>query len=40
MSAAVAAGKLLGQRLKNGHDRTTVTQKMQEKMMAMFASTA
>ena len=40
MSAAIAAGKLLGQKLKAGHDRMAVTQKMQEKMMAMFASTA
>ena len=40
MVAAVEAGKLLGQRLKEGHDRTVVTQKMQEKMMAMFASSA
>jgi multimeric flavodoxin WrbA len=38
MAAAVEAGKLLGQRLKNGHDRKAVTRKMQEKMMAMFAS--
>lgn len=34
----VEAEKLLGQRLKNGHDRMTVTRKMQEKMMAMFES--
>lgn len=40
MVAAVEAGKLLGQRLKNGHDRTTVTQNMQKKMMAMFESSA
>ena len=39
MSAAIAAGKLLGQRLAASHDRMVVTQKMQEKMMAMFAST-
>jgi hypothetical protein len=38
MAAAVEAGKLLGQRLKNDHDRMAVTRKMQEKMMAMFAS--
>ena len=38
MAAAVEAGKLLGQRLKNGHDRMVVTRNMQEKMMAMFAS--
>ena len=40
MVAAVEAGKLLGRRLKEGHDRKTVTRKMQEKMMAMFASSA
>jgi hypothetical protein len=40
MAAAVEAGKLLGQRLTNGHDRMVVTQKMQKKMMAMFASSA
>jgi multimeric flavodoxin WrbA len=40
MAAAAAAGKLLGQRLKNGHDRVTVTQNMQKKMMAMFAASA
>ena len=40
MAAAVEAGKLLGRRLKNGHDREVVTQNMQKKMMAMFASSA
>ena len=40
MTAAVEAGKLLGRRLKNGHDRKAVTGKMQEKMMTMFASSA
>ena len=40
MVGAVEAGKLLGQRLKEGHDRMVVTRKMQEKMMAMFASSA
>ena len=40
VAAAVEAGKLIGQRLKNGHDRRDVTRKMQEKMMAMFASSA
>lgn len=40
MATAVEAGKLLGERLNNGHDRTAVTQKMQEKMMAMFESSA
>jgi hypothetical protein len=27
MEAAAAAGKLLGERLRNGHDRKVVTQK-------------
>lgn len=40
LAAAVEAGKLLGERLKNNHDRMAVTQKMQEKMMAMFKSSA
>jgi hypothetical protein len=40
MAAAVEAGKRLGERLNNGHDRTAVTGKMQEKMMAMFKSSA
>jgi len=40
MATAVEAGKLLGQRLKNGHDRAVVTQNMQKKMMAMFAASA
>jgi multimeric flavodoxin WrbA len=38
MASAAEAGKLLGQRLKNGHDRMAVTRKMQQKMMAMFES--
>lgn len=40
MASAVEAGKVIGQRLKNGHDRMTVTQNMQKKMMAMFESSA
>lgn len=36
MAAAVEAGKTLGERLKEGHDRMQVTQAMQEKMMTMF----
>ncbi len=36
MAAAEKAGKTLGARLKEGHDRMQVTQAMQEKMMAMF----
>lgn len=38
MAAAVNAGKILGERLRNDHDRMTVTQKMQQKMMSMFES--
>ena len=40
VATAVEAGKLLGQRLTNGHDRMAVTRKMQAKMMAMFDSSA
>lgn len=36
MAAAVDAGKLLGHRLSDGHDRTKVAKEVQEKMMAMF----
>jgi hypothetical protein len=31
---------LLGERLRNEHDRARVTQRRQEKMMAMFESSA
>lgn len=40
MNAAVEAGKKLGERLREGHDRGAVTQKMQQKMMEMFKGTA
>jgi multimeric flavodoxin WrbA len=36
MKAAVDAGKLLGRRLREGHDRAAVTLKMQQVMMARF----
>lgn len=36
MQAAVNAGKLLGERLRHGHDRQAVTQKMMQVMMAKF----
>ena len=36
MQAAEEAGKLLGQRLRQGHDRMQVTQKMQTVMMEKF----
>lgn len=38
IDSAVHAGKLLGQRLKNGHDRQVVAKKMQEKMMSLLKS--
>ena len=40
MAAAKNAGKLLGDRLRGGHDRGAVTAKMQEKLMSMFAESA
>ena len=40
MQAAVEAGKKLGQRLQNGHDRMQVTQKMQAVMMEKFKGSA
>lgn len=36
MQAAVEAGKLLGKRLTQGHDRKAVTEKMQQQMMEMI----
>ena len=40
MEAAAAAGQQLGERLRNGHDRQAVTQKMQQTLMQMFAESA
>ena len=40
IESATAAGKLLGQRLRDGHDRMAVTQKMQERLMAKFKESA
>lgn len=40
MQAAAEAGKLLGKRLREGHDRGRVTQNMQQRLMAMFAHSA
>jgi len=40
MKSAVDAGKLLGQRLREGHDRARVTLKMQKVMMDKFAGSA
>lgn len=38
IKAAYDAGKSLGERLRNGYDRKLVTQKMQKKMMDLFAA--
>ena len=40
IESATAAGKLLGQRLRDGHDRMAVTQKMQQTLMAKFKESA
>ena len=40
MSAAQAAGKTLGQRLRDGHDRMKVTERMKAKMMSLFEESA
>ena len=40
MAAAEAAGRVLGQRLQEGHNREAVTAAMQKKMMALFGSSA
>lgn len=40
MAAAVAAGKQLGQRLRDGHDRMRVAEQMQARLMAMFDESA
>lgn len=40
MAAAEEAGKLLGKRLENGHDRAIVAQKVKDKMMALFGESA
>ena len=40
IAAAQAAGKHLGQRLRDAHDRLKVTAKMQAKLMAMFGESA
>lgn len=38
LSAAKEAGRLLGERLRVGHDRARVTQAMQGRLMAAFSS--
>ena len=40
MAAAADAGKLLGKRLTEGHDRKIVTRNMQQKMMEMMKASA
>jgi hypothetical protein len=40
MQAAAEAGRLLGERLREGHDRSHVTRSMQQRLMAMFAHSA
>jgi hypothetical protein len=40
MEAAVEAGKTLGQRLKQGHDRAQVTERMQTIMIEKFEGSA
>jgi multimeric flavodoxin WrbA len=40
MQAAADAGKLLGKRLSEGHDRSEVTMRMQEKMMSALEESA
>jgi hypothetical protein len=36
LQAAAEAGKLLGNRLRQDHDRSRVTRNMQQKLMSMF----
>jgi hypothetical protein len=40
MAAAVSAGELLRRRLREGHDRAAVTQRMQKIMMEKFQGSA
>jgi multimeric flavodoxin WrbA len=40
IQAAAEAGRLLGKRLREGHDRMRVTQAMQQKLMSMFEHSA
>jgi hypothetical protein len=40
MESAASAGKLLGERLRGGHDRQQVTLQMQRKLMEMFRHSA
>lgn len=40
VAAAQAAGKMLGQRLRDGHDRMKVTEQMKTKLMSLFDESA
>jgi multimeric flavodoxin WrbA len=40
MEAAAAAGKMLGERLRNNHDRKAVTERMQQALMQKFSESA
>jgi hypothetical protein len=40
MKAAADAGELLGQRLREGHDRSAITLKIQKVMMDKFQGSA
>ena len=40
MASAAEAGRLLGHRLRNGHDRVAVTARMQKQLMTKFGETA
>ncbi len=40
MASAKAAGEMLGQRLRSGHNRMKVTERMQARLMAMFGESA
>jgi multimeric flavodoxin WrbA len=40
MEAAAKAGRTLGERLRDGHDRERVTQRMQQKLMDLFKHSA
>jgi hypothetical protein len=40
IKSAEEAGALLGQRLREGHDRAAATARMQKRIMSMFGETA
>ncbi len=39
-ASAAEAGRILGQRLRNGHDRAAVTSRIQKQLMAKLGETA